>query len=240
MLLTRTKDVEDGSLKGIFYSIGLGPGDPELMTLKAVATIGRCPIVAVPDSRGSENVALAIAGAHLQGKTLVYCDSPMVRDNDLIVQSHRSNAEKLAAFLDQGQDIAYLTLGDPSIYSTANYIQDHLMDMGYGVEIIPGIPSFCAVAARLKQPLCEGDEALHIVPASEKTIDEALQLPGTQVIMKAGKSIPLIRQAIVRQNRHAVAVERCTMSNERIHRSLDTLSEQASYFSIIIVKENQP
>lgn len=227
-------------MKGIFYSIGLGPGDPELMTLKAVTAIGRCPVVAVPDSRGNENVALAIAGAYLQGKTLVYCDSPMVRDTSLIERSHRSNADQLAGYLDQGQDIAYLTLGDPSIYSTANYIQDHLMARGYAVEIIPGVPSFCAVAASLKQPLCEGDEALHIVPASEKTIDDALQLPGTHVIMKAGKSIPLIKQAIVRQNRQAVAVERCTMSDERIHRSLDTLSEQASYFSIIIVKENQP
>jgi len=224
-------------MKGIFYSVGMGPGDSELMTRKAISIINTCEVIAVPDSQGSENVVLGIAGELADGKIIVCCDSPMIRDQAVIDRCHRSNAENLATYLDQGLSIAYLTLGDPSIYSTAIYIQRHLIDLGYDTRMVPGVPSFCAVAARLNQPLCESSQSLHIIPATIEAVEQALQSTGTQIFMKAGKNIRHIKQALKQQSKIAQAVERCGMRDEKVHCNLDTLDEQASYFSVVIVKE---
>ncbi len=224
-------------MKGVFYSVGMGPGDPELMTRKAISIINTCEVIAVPDSQGSENVVLGIAGELADGKIIVCCDSPMIRDQAVIDRYHRSNAKKLAAFLDQGLDVAFLTLGDPAIYSTAIYIQRQLTELGYDTQMIPGVPSFCAVAARLNQPLCEASQSLHIVPATRESVEQALHATGTQVLMKAGKNISHIKKALKKQSKIAQAVERCGMRDEKVHCNLDTLDDQASYFSVVIVKE---
>jgi precorrin-2/cobalt-factor-2 C20-methyltransferase len=229
-------------MSGIFYSIGMGPGDPELVTQKAILTLAQCEVVAVPDSQGSENVVLGIAGSLAAGKTVVYCDAPMIRDKAAIDRCHQQSARMLADYLDCGQNVAFLTLGDPSIYSTANYVQRHLDAMGHTTRMIPGVPSFCAVAARLNQPLCEAGQSLHIIPATAGAVEQALQTSGTQVFMKAGKNIRHIKQALIESGngKTAQAVERCGMAEEKVHWNLDTLDEDASYFSIVIVKEAQP
>lgn len=225
--------------QGVFYSVGVGPGDPKLMTFLAAETISGCPVIALPDSGAGDNAAQQIAAPWLEGKELLFCPMPMTRDRKKLLDAREDAAAKVTAFLEQGKDVAFLTLGDPSIYATPMYLHRILKEKGYQTKMIPGIPSFCAVSASLDIPLCEGGEPLHVIPASYLDLDQALSLPGTKVLMKSGKSIVEVKKRIDENTMTAMAVERCGMEGEKRHVTLDTLRDNASYFSVVVVKEKQ-
>ena len=208
------------------------------MTYKAVETIQKCQVVAVPKSGNSEQVALNIAKEFIKNQTLIDCYMPMIRDKQALRKQHEEVVSELKGYLDKGQDIAFLTLGDPTIYSTYMYIHRLIKEMGYETEIIPGISSICSVAAALNDSLCEGSDCLHIIPASYKGKEDYLDLEGTKVLMKTGKSMEKVKQHLKEKGLYerARAVECASMPNEKIHESLDTV-EESSYFSVIVVKE---
>lgn len=225
------------------YGLGVGPGDPELMTLKAVRIIEECDIIAIPKSGQNVNVAYTIAkGAvhNIDEKNIVELDMPMTRDQEKLKACHDAAAELVKTWIDEGKNVAFLTLGDPTIYSTYAYVHNRVRDAGYEAEIVPGIPSFCAVSARLNDSLTEAEEALHIIPASYEGAEEALHLKGTKVLMKSGKSIGKLKQYIHTMDNPPTVkmVERCGMEGERIFQNIDEIDENASYFSVIIVKEH--
>jgi len=227
---------------GKLYGIGVGPGDPELMTLKAARLVRECPIIAVPATGKDRNVAYEIAkGAvpEIAEKELLEVSMPMIRDPKLLDASHEAVITKVITELEKGKDVAFLTLGDPSIYSTYIYVHNRAVARGYDAEIIPGIPSFCAVAARLNEGLTEAAESLHIIPASYEGIEEALTLKGTRVLMKTGKSIGRIK-ALIGEMDHPPSVkmvERCGMEGERVFDRVEDIDDNASYFSILVVKD---
>lgn len=225
-------------MKGKLYGVGVGPGDPKLMTYKAVETIQKCQVVAVPKSGDSEQVALNIAKEFIKNQILIDCYMPMIRDKEALRKQHEEVVSELKGYLDKGQDIAFLTLGDPTIYSTYMYIHRLIKEMGYETEIIPGISSICSVAAALNDSLCEGSDCLHIIPASYKGKEDYLDLEGTKVLMKTGRSMEKVKQHLKEKGLYerARAVECASMPNEKIHESLDTV-EESSYFSVIVVKE---
>ena len=225
--------------KGIFYCVGVGPGDPELMTFQAARIIRECPVAALPKSGSGENAAGKIAEELLRDKELLLCDMPMTRDRAALDAAHAEAARQVARKLDEGRSVAFLTLGDPSIYATPMYLHHILKAQGYETRMIPGVPSFCAVAAALDTSLCEGAERLQIIPASYPDSGEALKEPGNKVLMKSGRSMGRVRAQIDRERFDAMAVECCGMEGERIHRNLDTLEETASYFSVVVVKEKK-
>lgn len=223
--------------KGTFYCVGVGPGDPKLMTFLAAETIRKCDVAALPSSGAKENAAYKIAAEFLNGKKLLYCDMPMTRDKAKLEESHQASAQQVRAELDQGHDVAFLTLGDPSIYATPMYLHHILRQQGYETRMIPGVPSFCAVAAALDVSLCEGGEMLQIIPASYPDTEGALEASGNKVLMKSGKSMKKVKEKIDTSRWEAMAVECCGMEQEKIHRSLDTLDETSSYFSVVVVKQ---
>lgn len=229
---------------GKLYGLGVGPGDPELMTLKAVRLIRECDIVAIPASGKETNVAFEIAkGAvpEIEAKELLEISMPMTRDEARLKESHEKAADTVASELERGKNIAFLTLGDPSIYSTYIYVHDRVAALGYKTEIVPGIPSFCAVAARLNEGLTEASEALHIIPASYEGVEEALALKGTRVLMKSGKSIGRVKSLLEQMDRpqSVKMVERCGMQGERVFTQMEDLDENAGYFSILVVKDKR-
>ena len=225
--------------KGIFSCVGVGPGDPELMTFLAARIIRECPVAALPKSGSGENAAGKIAEELLRDKELLLCDMPMTRDRAALDAAHAEAARQVARKLDEGRSVAFLTLGDPSIYATPMYLHHILKAQGYETRMIPGVPSFCAVAAALDTSLCEGAERLQIIPASYPDSGEALKEPGNKVLMKSGRRMGRVRAQIDRERFDAMAVECCGMEGERIHRNLDTLEETASYFSVVVVKEKK-
>lgn len=223
-------------IKGTFYAVGTGPGDPELLTVKAIRTMEKCPVIAVPKSGASENIALKIAGEYIRGKELLECEMPMIKDKAELDKYHDLAAEKIGALLDQGKNVAFLTLGDPAIYSTVMYVHRRLTEKGYATAMVPGIPSFCGAAASLNTSLCERDEMLHIVPATYKG-SQAEVLKGTKVLMKSGKTIMRLKEQLKEQK--AMMVECATMENEKVYRDLNDLAEQSSYFSLIVIPSEE-
>lgn len=225
--------------KGIAYGVGVGPGDPELMTLKAIRLIRENDVIAVPGKNAEESVAYQIAVANvpeLADKELVPVYMPMVKDRALLEQEHRKGADLLKSYLDQGKNVVYLTLGDPTIYCTFSYLQHILEAEGYQVELVSGISSFCAAAARMCVPLTEWDEQLHIIPALHKTQD-GLEYPGNYVLMKSASHMKEVKEMLRQSGREVCAVERCSMEGEKIYRSVDEIPDDAGYFSLIIAKE---
>ncbi len=226
--------------KGIAYGVGVGPGDPELMTCKAARLIRENDVIAVPGKEPKATVAYRIAAGvvpEIADKELVPIYMPMIKDRELIDREHQKAAKRVEGILDQGKNLVYITLGDPTVYCTFSYIQRYLEADGYQVELVPGISSFCAAAARLNLPLVEWDEQLHVVPAVHK-LDHALEQPGTYVLMKSASRMAAVKQMLRKSGRKVQMVENCSMENEKLYRSLDEIPDDAGYYSLIIAKEN--
>ena len=164
--------------KGIFYGVGIGPGDPELITLKAKRVLESCPVIATPQTSGGKTLALDIASqaVNLEGKTIVPLFFTMARDKEKQHAAHCRAAEEIEKYLAQGLDVAMLNLGDVSIFATYSYLMEILQGKGYETAMIPGITSFCAIAARLSISLTTMNQPLHIVPAGGTDLEEALAM----------------------------------------------------------------
>ena len=226
-------------MKGIAYGVGVGPGDPEYMTLKAIRLIRENDVIAVPGKVAKDAVAYKIAAAvvpELENKELVPIYMPMIKDRELIDAEHKKAAKLVESYLDQGKNVVYITLGDSTIYCTFSYIQHYLEADGYTVELVAGIPSFCAAAARLNTPLTEWDEPLHILPGIHD-LDNDMALKGNYVVMKSASKMAAVKDMIRRSGRRAVMAENCSMENEKLYHSVDEIPDDAGYFSLIIAKE---
>ena len=229
--------VEALQTHGKLWGVGVGPGDPELLTVKAVRVLREADVIIVPDASSADKVALNIAKDYLKDKPVQFVKTPMVRDKAVMDAAHEQAADTICCLLDEGKQVAFLTLGDPAIYSTYMYIHQKVLNRGYAVEVVPGIPSFCAAAARLNQSLCLGREPLTIIPASHDQND-LMNLPGNKVFMKAGRSILELQQALADRGLldGASMVENCSMENERVYPRFADLKEPSGYFSLVIVK----
>jgi len=224
-------------MAGKLYGLGVGPGDPELLTLKAVRLLREADVVAVPDKGDGEQTALRIVAAHIAGKPLLRCTVPMVRERSALDKAHDEIAGAICARLEQGWTVVYITLGDPTIYSTYAYIHRRVRSRGYEAELVPGVPSFCAAAARLGVSLCEGSERLLIVPASHKAVDDCLAMDANLVFMKAGKGLGGLREKLAAHDLldKAALVVNCGMEGEQVCTRLAGMPEDAGYFSIVVV-----
>ena len=226
-------------MQGILYGVGVGPGDPELLTLKAVKRIQDSDIIAIPNSSTEKCVAYKIALSaipSIKDKEILCISMPMTKDKEILEESHKIGASKIIEELKLGKNIAFLTLGDPTIYSTYLYIHRLILSEGYNAEIISGVPSFCAAAAKINDGLVENSQELHIIPASYQ-IEEALEMPGTKVLMKSGKNMKKVKEILKNKGCRAIMIENCGMENEHIYKNIDDITDDASYYSLIIVKE---
>ena len=227
-------------MKGILYGVGVGPGDKRFLTLAAVETLKKAQVIAVPDT-GGEKTAMNIVSEFIEGKEILYCDMPMTRDAERLKAGHDSSAQAIINKLDEGLDVAFITLGDPCIYSTYMYVHRIILDRGYEAEIISGVTSFCAAAAALNISLCDGGDALHIIPSSYDGADELLRLKGNKVLMKSGKSLGKVKETLkeLGYDNSSKMVECCAMDNEKIYEKFSEIPSESSYFSIIIVKGDE-
>ena len=256
----------ENAMSGRLTGIGVGPGDPELMTLKAVRKIQECDVVAIPvsDPQLSEPVSdekiwktensgrwlqkwlsacvayqIALGAApELADKRKLYLPMPMIKEKEKLKRMHDLAAEVVIDYLQEGKKIVFLTLGDPTVYSTYMYVHHRVKQQGYETEIVPGIPSFCAASARLNDSLVENEEALHVIPASYG-IEKSLDLPGTKVLMKSGRKLPEVKRILKERNVEVKMVENCGMENEKVYSSVDDIPEDAGYYSLLIVKESK-
>ncbi len=223
-------------MSGILYGVSVGPGDPELMTIKAVNIINTCDIIAVPRTNGENSLALEIArqSCDFIQKEIIYLDFLMSTDKSLLEERHKIIASEIYEYLKVEKSIAFLNIGDISVYSTFSYISDILKGQGIKIEICPGITSFCAAAAAVGEPLVQGKNALVIMPSSCSDFDELLKYDGTKVIMKSNRDISEIKKNLKDNNYSNVnGICNCGLENESIYKGLDNIPEKCGYFTLI-------
>ena len=226
-------------MKGLLYGVGVGPGDPELMTLKAVRLINENQIIAVPGAEPTETVAYKIAvqaAPAIAEKELLPIYMPMTHDKEEMIKNHENGAATIEKILNEGKNVVFLTLGDPTVYSTFSYIQKIVKEHGFQTVLVSGIPSFCAAAARMNIPLTEWNEHLHIIPAVHR-LDSTLEQSGNYVLMKSGTKMQQVKEILKESCREVVMVENCGMPDEHIYNNLDEIPDIAGYYSLIITKE---
>lgn len=227
--------------KGKLYGIGVGPGDSELLTLKAARILKEVPVVCSPkSSREKESIALSIVTPVLKErkdyKRLMVVEPlfPMIEDEEELEKYWNNAAFLVADYLNSGRDVAFITLGDPSIFSTFSYIQKRLKD-DYEVEVVPGIPSFTACAASANKPLSEKNDVLTIIPKIDEHLDDILEYSDSVVLMKASRNNEDLESKIESKNRKkdVYSVENCTRENEKI---IEGFSKDKPYLTTTIVK----
>lgn len=228
-------------MAGKLYGLGIGPGDPELLTLKAVRLIKESDVVFVPGTDPKDTVAYQItvqAVPELEDKEIVGIAMPMTKNLELLEETHEKGANEVAEYLKDGKQCVFLTLGDPTVYSTYMYIHKKIQKLGYETEIVSGIPSFCAVAAKMGISLSEKAEELHVIPAVYQ-IEEGMELKGTKVFMKVGKRSGRLRELLKEKKADAVMIENCGMPGEKIFSKAEDFPDMAGYYSLVIAKEGE-
>ena len=226
-------------MAGIFYGVGVGPGDPELMTRKACRLIRENRVIALPGAQPEETLAYRIAVQsvpELAEKQLLALVMPMTHDRNKMARSHREAADTVERVLEQGENVVFLTLGDPTIYSTFSYVQELVERDGYPTEMVSGVPSFCAAAARVNQPLVCWNEPLHVVPAAHR-LTETLSDGGQYVLMKSGRRMKEVKEMLAASGRDVIAVENCGIEGERVYRSVEEIPDDAGYYSLVMAKQ---
>ncbi|MDR1268144.1 MAG: precorrin-2 C(20)-methyltransferase [Planctomycetaceae bacterium] len=234
-------------MNGKLYGIGTGPGDSELLTLKAIRIIGECGVVAVPAVESNDRTAFSVVEKYLTGKKILECRFSMEQDEEKRKRQRILVANQICTVLESGTSVGFITLGDPSVYSTYCYVNKVVSAHGFETEIIPGIASYSAVAALLNIPLCEGNQPLHIIPAScGEKIRDWIDLPGNKIIMKSGKKMRRILDMLEQHglSEQTKIVSRCTMTGQQIFETIEEFNQngktdQAGYFSVIFITETK-
>lgn len=230
------------TIKGTLYGVSVGPGDPELLTFKAMRVMRRCPVIAAPQTKSGEMLALEIArqAVDLSRKVIVPLHFTMSHEESQRRRAHEAAAALLRGYLDAGQDVAMLNLGDVSVYATFGYLQAILEAQGYHTAMVAGVPSFCAVAARLNRPLTGGmDTPLTIAPGSIP-LQETLAAPGAKVLMKSGRQLPRVLDELDQAGllEQSALVCNCGLPEEQVWEDLSRERPEGSagYFATILVK----
>jgi len=235
----------DNLMKGKLYGVGIGPGDPKLLTLKAKEALDKADIIFAP--KGSDDgisVARGIIEQVIESKKIyVELTFPMTKDKNLLQKYWRKAAQRIVGEIKKGKQAAFVTLGDPFIYSTYIYLLKMFKQdfPKIDVETIPGISAFNAAASRAGFSLLEGKEKMAVLPVTETLdgIEEALKDFDTVVLMKVGaklqKVIHLLKQKGLAKN--AVLVSRAGHPNEKIIRNIARIKDkELGYLSVILVR----
>ncbi|GLW68252.1 putative cobalamin biosynthesis protein CobI [Kitasatospora phosalacinea] len=232
---------------GRLYGVGVGPGDPSLVTVRAAELIGKADVIAYHCARHGRSHARAIAERYLTGgqveERLMYPVTVETTDHPggyrgALDDFYQEASARLAAHLDAGRDVVVLAEGDPLFYGSYQHMHKRLAHR-YPTEVVPGVTSISAAAARLGTPLVEAEEVLTVIPGTLPEEELAARLAATDsaVVMKLGRTFPAVRRALERAGRldDARYVERATMEGERTGRLADVDPEGVPYFSVAVL-----
>jgi precorrin-2 C20-methyltransferase/precorrin-3B C17-methyltransferase len=233
--------------RGKLWGIGLGPGDPELVTVKAARIIGEADVIAFHSARHGRSISRGIAGPYMRAgqleEHLVYPVTTETTDHPggyqgAIDEFYEQAAATLAAHLAAGRTVALLAAGDPLFYSSYMHMHRRLADR-FDAEIIPGVTSVSAASAALGTPLVEGDQVLTVLPGTLPAEELTRRLADAEAaaIMKLGRTYPAVRQALSDSGRldGAYYVERASTARQRVLRATDVADADVPYFAIAVV-----
>ncbi len=239
-------------MAGTLFGLGVGPGEPELMSLKAERKIRECDVIVFPNKDREKCMAYGIAekllnslAAEKAPKKCVFLDFPMTKDASAVLAAKKAAAETICGYLEQNLDVAFLTVGDPAVYSTFVHISAFVEQKGFKIEVVSGVTSFCAAAAKLGISLAEPDESIHIIPGSY-SMEKAFDLEGTLIFMKSGSRLAELKQFLLKQKTENnidfefYAVSNCGLENEKICCDLALFDADSGYMTVVIVKNRKP
>ncbi len=229
---------------GNFYGIGLGPGDPELLTIKAIHTIQNVDCIFVPKSDSKEDsLALEIVKDHVKGKRVIKQVYPMTKDKSILNAAWLKAAEEIHAEITNGYDVAYLTLGDPMTFSTYIYLLRNLNTMlpDHAIHTIPGITSYNAAACMGNFSLLTGDERLAVIPVPGDIMElhPLLEAFDTVVLMKVAKKLDDVILLLEEMKLTENALFASYIGQKDAYLTYDLSSLKGSgrgYMSVLIVK----
>lgn len=224
-----------------FYSVGVGAGDGSYITLGAMRALEKADIIAVPVKKyGEKSTALEIIRKEFYTgkKEILELEFRMIGDTKIREESRRNSAEKIISALNDGKNVAMVTLGDVSVYSTCTYVHNAVKNAGFKLEIIPGITSFCAAADKAQISLCEGNESVAIIPSLKSgLLEKYITDFDTIVIMKSGSDTDTIYDILQKHGLHNNAiVSSCIgMENEIVEKIQK--GKSYGYFTTVIVRK---
>jgi precorrin-2/cobalt-factor-2 C20-methyltransferase len=226
-------------MPGTVWGLGVGPGDPELITVKALRLLQAAPVVAYPAPLGGDSFARGIVGRWLdRGQAEIVIEVPMSTDPEPAQAAYDAAAARIAAELDKGRDVAVLCQGDPFFYGSFMYLFGRLARR-YRVEIVPGVSSLTAAAAALQTPLAARNDVLAVLPGPLPEDELARRLADTEAaaIIKLGRHFAKVRRVLVRLGLEANAryVERATLAQQRLLPLAAVDPAEVPYFSMILV-----
>ncbi|MCX6089251.1 MAG: precorrin-2 C(20)-methyltransferase [Candidatus Atribacteria bacterium] len=220
------------NLPAKLYGVGVGPGDPELITIKAVKTLEQVDLVIAPSGSG-ESIAFKIARPYIRGEVLPL-EFPMTRNQSVIESKWSENVKKIKGYLQKGKDIAFITLGDPMIYSTYIYLLERMA--GFEVVTIPGITSYSAAAARLNMPIAWGNMPFVVTPADDnETMEKILDAFESIVLVKVSGNYDDTLSLLKVKGFKAVLVMKSGHDDEEMSFDLEKYrNKKIDYLSLII------
>lgn len=226
-------------MTGTAYGLGVGPGDPELITLKALRLLQRCPVVAYPAPETGDSLARRIAAPHLDGHHReIAIRVPMEVARYPAQAVYDRAAAEIAAHLAAGRDVAILCQGDPFFYGSFMYLFGRLAEH-HPVAVVPGVSSLTACAAVLQTPLTARDDILTVLPAPlpEAVLQARLETTDAAAIIKLGRHLPKVRAVLQRLGlaEQARYVERATLPEQAIRPLAAVADDEAPYFAMILV-----
>jgi precorrin-2/cobalt-factor-2 C20-methyltransferase len=228
-------------MTGTLYGVGVGPGDPELMTVKAWRLISMAKAVAYLAANGGESTARSIAAPFMpdDAKEIVI-DMPMRIERDAGRAAYDDGATRIAAHLEKGEDVVMLCEGDPFFYGSFMYMFERLASR-FVTVVVPGVTSVTAAAASMGQPLCERDDVLKVLPATMTEAALRIELAGAHAvaIIKVGRHFAKIRTVLnsLDLTRYATAIIRATHADELIHPLREITEDSLPYFTTIILRK---
>lgn len=215
------------------YGVGVGPGDPELVTLKAIRIIREADYVFVPRSRiDDQGMAEKIVAEHLDGKNVIYVHFPMGPDNS---ELYKRTAEKIYTTLDDNETGAFITIGDPTVYSTFTYVMFEVQKLGMNFMIVPGIASFSAAAAALRLPLTIKDESFYL---ADGCVDEdILQRVHSVCVLKPRKKHVETLRKFEQYGFEYAYIKRCSLPQEEILREKEQIMQDRDYMTVLFARK---
>jgi precorrin-2/cobalt-factor-2 C20-methyltransferase len=226
-------------ITGRLFGIGVGPGDPELLSLKALRYLQVAPVVAYVSARGQPSVARQIAAPHLQpGQREINIALPMHPSPELADAAYDEGASRIGAELERGRDVAVLCEGDPLLYGSFNQLLKRLATF-YPTEIVPGITSITAAAAAARKPLAIRTDTLAVLPATlpKEALRARLGQTTAAAILKVGRHLDKVRQVLDELNLldRAIYVEQVSSAEQRVMPLVDMKEISAPYFTLILI-----
>lgn len=235
------------TMKGTFYGLGVGPGDPDLLTVKAYKILQGADVIITPTKKmGKPSIAYKIVESHIAPMTeVVEMSFPMIslsEERETLKKQWKENADAIEEYLNAGKSVVFLTLGDPMVFSTYSYVMEFLLDREIEVVTLSGIPSFCNLAAQINVPLTQGEESLGVVAMTQpiEEIRQILDAHKNVVIMKvSANNAVLAEELIARGLENAfVLVSNIGMENQTIIRDIEVLKGKIPYLSTVLIKKD--